>query len=127
MRLVFHMNQADRSVRGAIRFVALLAAAFVAVAAAHETLLAIPLTLAHSHCDSEHTPGSSAPTHHREIACPLCVLAGAPTLPALAAELPLPLDGVENVGIASRLTPGVRDTSCFPHLRRAPPSRVLPA
>lgn len=110
------------SLRGAIRVLALCAAAFVSVAAAHETLLALEHVALASDCSKPHGPSAPAHGKHTDHACALCELAGTPTLMTLAVELPLPQVSLELDNVASHLTPAVRDESCFPRFRRAPPA-----
>lgn len=105
-----------------VRGMAVVLAIFIAIAATHETLLLLEMAATESHCGSSHAPSTPAPVHHQDHACALCELAGATTLPTLAADLPLPQVSLEFENLASCLTPAVRDESCFPHLRRAPPT-----
>lgn len=106
----------------AIRWMTLAAALFVSVAATHETLFAIERAAAPAHCTLPHRPEAPAPDRQPDHACALCELAGAPTLLTLDVELPHPQAQPESENWESFLTPAVRDESCFPHLRRAPPS-----
>lgn len=110
------------SLRGGVRMVALCAALFVSVAAAHETLLALEHAAFASDCSKSHGPVTPAHDRHTDHACALCELAGTPTLITLAVELPLPQVSLELEDVASHLSPAVRDESCFPHFRRGPPA-----
>ena len=101
---------------------ALCAAAFVSVAATHETLLALEHAALASDCSKSHGPASPSHDKHPDHACALCELAGTPTLVTLAVELPLPQVSLELENVNSHLSSAVRDESCFPHFRRGPPS-----
>ncbi|MCC6797200.1 MAG: hypothetical protein IT366_18935 [Candidatus Hydrogenedentes bacterium] len=107
---------------GTIRMLALCAAAFVSVAAMHETLLALEHAAFASDCSKSHGPAAPGHGTHTDHACALCELAGTPILITLAAEPPIPQVSLELGFLASHLTPAVRDESCFPHYRRGPPT-----
>lgn len=115
-----HSTLRPRRRVAAIRLISLAAALFVGVAAGHETLLALENIAAQSHC----TPARSAPApaHHQDHSCALCEFAGTPTVLSPDVALPAPICVPAKYEMASHLTPIIRDTSCFPHLRRAPPS-----
>ena len=123
MHMRSQMNRANPF--GAIRFSALAASVFVAIAASHETLLALERAATQSHCVPAQKPSAPAPAHHQDHTCALCELAGSPTLITLAVAVPQLQADVQAINVASHLTSAVRDTSCFPHLRRAPPSFPL--
>ena len=96
-----------------IRVVAFAVAAFTAFAAAHEALLALERIVS----ASAHTPA-----HHDGSECAFCRVTGTPTLLALQNLAPLPFTSPAATYVTPRLSPVVRDESCFPHLRRAPPA-----
>lgn len=104
-----------------VRVAALAAAAFVAAAAGHETVLGVAHALL-LHGTDQHSLPQHSRGPHQDHACALCELAGTPTLVTLAVELSLPQVSLELGNLASSLTPAVRDESCFPHFRRGPPA-----
>jgi len=103
---------------------ALAAAAFVAVAASHEALLALELAV-QTDCGHRPQPAQPGQGHHQDPACAFCQISGAPSLLAVDANLPLLQVFCETEQPDLYVSPAVCDESAFAHPRRGPPSRPL--
>ncbi|MDZ4857580.1 MAG: hypothetical protein SGI88_01255 [Candidatus Hydrogenedentes bacterium] len=101
--------------RRVLRAVAWAAVAFLAAAEGHEALLG-------PHHAAAHADAESHQSHETNHECALCVLAGTPALVTAHHYVPAPPADEHRYHLALQLSPPVRDTSCFTHLRRGPPS-----
>lgn len=106
------------AVRGKLlRLVALSAVLFLGVAECHEAVLAAWQSVS---CDGD--ARDSAPAHHSDTSCAFCVLAGTFVLVTPSGNTLTPETVPTTTALAQYNAPLIRDTACFPHLRRAPPA-----